>query len=159
MIFGKWGADISVLTALVISIITVLKYFTDRKKSRELETPVFIIEKIESFEKGKFTLLIRNINDNYFVIKNVQSNNKNATCKYSGVCEIHEKSNDDKQIYKGHTLEININSPEEFVVAFDITGITISNRKFIVRTPEKRFSNYIKRTMSIQDRYLEFIKK
>ena len=69
MIFGKWGADISVLTALVISIITVLKYFTDRKKSRELETPVFIIEKIESFEKGKFTLLIRNINDNYFGIK------------------------------------------------------------------------------------------
>lgn len=163
LIFKEWGAGVSILIALVLAIITVIKTYKDYKRAIELQTPVFVIEKMQSFGTAKYTLLIRNINDNYFVIKKVRSSDSRAECEYVGVFGIDVKRKKDgeviKESYKGHNIEVFINSPEVFETHFEIEGITFSNRKFIVCTLDIKFKNHLKQTDSVQDRYLEFIKK
>ncbi|RFA37049.1 hypothetical protein CAI16_02960 [Virgibacillus dokdonensis] len=162
MSFVEITAGISVVISFVLAISTVVKNYKDNKRSLETQTPIFKVEKIQSFSNAKHLLLIRNVNDNFFVIKNVKSNDYRAECNYEGVIRIEQKklkSESERHTFKGHCIEIKINSDDKLKVSFDIEGLTISGRKFIVRTPELTFSKRLNKTISIQDRYLEFIKK
>jgi hypothetical protein len=164
LIFGKYSGDVSVIIALVLAVVTIIKNYIDNKRANESQNPIFKVDKIQSFERGKYMLMIKNIRDNYCVIKNVSSSNEKVKCRYEGVMELEMKENrggeiTKEKIYKGHSIEMEILSNDRIKVYLDITGVSITGRKIIVRTPTIEFYNFHKVTPSIQDRFLEFIKK
>ncbi|GAB3051504.1 hypothetical protein [Virgibacillus ainsalahensis] len=163
MSVGEIAASISVIISLVLAVSTVVKNHKDNKRAIETQTPVFKIEKIQSFAFGSYTLLIRNVRDNFFVINNVTASDNRVNCEYAGVFEITVNQIGSGEaatkIYKGHAINIHINSGDDFDVSFNIEGVTISNRTFVVQTPEIRFKGKMKQNISIQDRFLKFIKK
>ncbi|WHX25117.1 hypothetical protein QNH47_13165 [Virgibacillus halodenitrificans] len=163
MSIGEITASISVIISLVLAVSTVLKHKKDNIRAIETQTPVFKIERIQSFAFGSYTLLIRNVKDNFFVINNVTASDNRVDCEYTGVFEITVNQIDSGEpatkIYKGHAINIHINSSDDFAVSFNIEGVTISNRIFVVQTPIINFKDKMKQNVSIQDRFLKFIKK
>ncbi|CDQ41491.1 hypothetical protein [Virgibacillus salexigens] len=163
MSYVEITAGISVIISLVLAGSTVVKNHRDNKRALETQLPIFKIEKAETFVLGRYDLLIRNVKDNFFVIKNVSADDNRVTCEYAGVFEIQYnqvgQGSSPSQLYKGHNIVIDINSIEDFEVSFNIEGVTISGRKFTVQTPKIKFKNKKIQNVSLQDRYLEVIKK
>lgn len=158
-----WSAIISVGIALILGIISVLNFIIERYRNIELKMPVFIIEKVQTFNGGKVILLIRNTNDNYFIIKKAYSDNNQIEVNYKGVYTVEvEKQrlgNQNRSTYKGHAVEIIPYNNKKQLCSIFISGINLNGRKFIVKSPDIGLVKGKVANTAIQDCYLEFVKK
>src|SRR5699024_2003750 len=142
--------------------ISLASFWMNNKREKEKHIPVFVINKVTKFPHH-YSIQLKNVKNNYVVIKEVYSNTDNIKVSYKGVMDtvVDKKRSGEvtaTQMYKGHAIDVIIVSRNEFNEQIFIEGIDFTGNEFKVCTPVINFENGRKITY-LQDRFLEFIKK
>lgn len=155
------------LTTLILStfatVISLVTYLTNKKRSLEAHIPQFVINKITKFGDKHYTMLIKNLKDNFVVIEKVYST-EGILCEYEGVMNIEVEKTNGREVvsttnFEGHSIDIRVLNGEQFQSKIFIEGIDFTGRKFVISTPTIFFNNYRIINKSLQKQYLNFIKK
>ncbi|PIC82089.1 hypothetical protein CSV73_14275 [Sporosarcina sp. P1] len=148
----------SISIALIATAISLVTFLTNYKREKEKYIPVFLINKITDFGSS-YTFQLKNIKDNYVVIKKVYSTSKNLQVEYQGVMDVEiisGKIEKTKERFRGDTLKVKVLSQESFEAQIYVEGIDFAGKKFKVCTPCMKFTRGKKMT-NIESRYLEYV--